>query len=328
MLITQNGWQAGSISGGCLESDLVQTAWPRISEGPTLVTYDSTADDDIVWGFGLGCNGVVQVLLEALPASGGVLRYLADCLDRRERALVATVLTQGCELGSHFLPIDEAETDFQRALCLAFSRIENGEIEQRGGCARVSICERDVMLEKIEPPCSLTIFGAGHDAIPLVRLAKEIGWHVTIVDGRSSHATTERFPVADRIVLSNPRDVCERVSIEPGSAAVLMTHNYLNDLEILRFLSDREAAYIGVLGPKVRTDRLLADLSHESLPPRFVEAIHAPVGLDLGAVGPDEIALSTLAEILRTLNQRTGRSLRELSEPLHPSPVGLAPSSA
>lgn len=175
--------------------------------------------------------------------------------------------------------------------------------------------EEGFLVEHISPPRSLFIFGAGHDAVPLVSLAKGLGWHVTVVDHRPAYALPERFAEADRVLCLSPERVNE-LPIDDRSAAVLMTHNYLQDAALLERLIASPAPYIGMLGPRRRTDRILGELP--TLPSEAqIARLHAPIGLDLGAEEPSEIALCIVAEIQAFANGRTARSLRGHEGPLH-----------
>lgn len=271
MLLTREGWIAGSISGGCIESDLVQTAFDRTEKGATCVTYDASAPDDILLGFGLGCNGIVDVLMQRLPVDGGPLAVIESVLHHRRECWLATYVD-----GSW-------------------------RVDASGG-------EGAILTERIQPPPSLVIFGAGHDAVPLVRMAKEVGWHVTVVDGRSAYARKDRFPQADGVLVSPPAKPTE---IEEGAAVVVMTHSFANDVALLAWLLDSPADYLGVLGPIHRTRRILEEQGLDG------SRLYAPIGLDLGSEGPDEIALAIVAEIQAVRNGRSASHLKGRMTPLH-----------
>ena len=278
MLLTREGWVAGSISGGCIESDLVQTAFDRTAQGAALVTYDASAPDDVLLGFGLGCNGAVDVLMHRLPSDGGVLAAVERVVRDREPAVIETFPD-----GSWV----------ERPLALS-SR--SGGLEHEGA----------LLTESLLPPPALVVFGAGHDAVPLVRIAKEVGWHVTVVDGRSAYARADRFPDADAVLVSPPS---RPIEIEEGASVVLMTHSFNHDAAILRWLP--RAGYVGILGPIHRTHRLLREQGLDG------EGLYAPVGLDLGAEGPDEIALAIVAEIQAVRRGRVGGHLKGRLAPIH-----------
>ncbi len=329
LLLTPDGQTTGMVSGGCLENDVLEHAEGVLATAePTLVTYDTLSKDDIVWG--LGCQGVVHVLIERVdPQHAPYLTFLADCLRRRQTGLLATVFAvQGhCRtpLGARLMltqdasvttniddpPLARAITDAaQSALAAGHSSVNTFSV----AAGRV-----EVFLEVVQPPTSLVIFGAGPDAIPLVRLAKELGWEVTVVDQRPAYATRKRFPMADRVVLSLPASIHEHVSLHALTVAVLMTHHYLHDQELLRILLPSPVRYLGMLGPKDRTERLLQAVHSAGLEPtaEALQRLYAPVGIDLGAETPEEVALAIVVEIQSVLTERSGGSLRDREGPIH-----------
>jgi xanthine dehydrogenase accessory factor len=174
-------------------------------------------------------------------------------------------------------------------------------------------------VEVMEPPLRLLICGAGHDAIPLVRHAASLGWHITVADDRERFLTTERFPEATDLVHTKPEEVAERAAVDGRAHAVVMTHNFLRDLGYLRSLFGTEAAYIGMLGPRARLDRLLENLARDGVRPteEDLTKLHGPAGLDLGAEGPEEIAAAIVAEILAVRRGRSAGFLRERTGPIH-----------
>jgi xanthine/CO dehydrogenase XdhC/CoxF family maturation factor len=293
LLVTPAGERIGSISGGCLEEDVITRAASVATSGrPELVTYDTSAENDLIWGVGLGCHGVVQVLLERVgPAPGWATAAMAARADRRPAQLAviwrgSAPEQWGTRLGAD-LPADPPDTG--------------------------------VFRQTIAPPPALTVFGAGDDARPLVRFAKELGWYVTVADPRPTYATAERFPEADRRVVAPAAGLVRSAAIEPGSAAVVMTHHYVHDVPVLRGLLECPPAYVGLLGPKQRGERILADLARDGVVPSVetVARFHSPVGLDLGAETPDEVALSIVAEIQAALVGRDARPLRLRHQPIH-----------
>ena len=316
MLVTEAGWAAGSVSGGCLEGDVLETAWDRTQIGPALVTYDSTSSDDIVWGFGLGCQGSVTVLFERLDVTGGPLPILELAIKDRALSVLATIISED-GLGTR-TAVNQASRP-------------NSAIEQRAlgllGAAATEVNQVDgarVLFESIQPPLALTIFGAGHDAIPLVHAAKAMAWHVRVVDHRPAFADPERFPVADRVIAAHPGAIGNSLDIDRESAVVIMTHNYLTDLAVLGRVLPLPLGYVGQLGPRVRTDRMLQDLAKDgySPSPAELEKLHAPIGLDLGGASPEEIALAIVAEIQAVSQGRNGAKLRGRTGPLH-KPVAV-----
>jgi xanthine/CO dehydrogenase XdhC/CoxF family maturation factor len=336
MLIVDGKWIAGSISGGCLEDDVVMRAQEAIAKDEALLTtYDTTSDDDIVFGVGLGCKGVITILIEPIrPENRGVdfLRFTKSCLDERAAGVVATVIRvhgrADAKPGSRLVSrLEERRSDISdRELN---SKIE-AEIEGMSELAKLITVplehgSAEVFVERIEPPTPLVVFGAGHDAIPVVRLAKELGWHVTLVDHRPAYATAARFPLADRIVVSTPADVSSKLTLTGETLALVMTHNYLRDLELLEMLLPSPVRYLGLLGPRRRTDQLLADLQQKGKQPTPDELrrFYAPVGLDIGSEGPIEVALSILSEMQAVMTSHPGAHLRERKRPIHHDIVGV-----
>ena len=331
MLMTEGSHVVGSISGGCLEADVFERADQVMASGePVVVKYDTTAADDIVWGLGLGCNGLVRVFIERLtPDKPNSVTFLAECFRRRQMGVLATVISVegqvqekiGTSLmlsqdGKAISHIENSElsasilNDAQEALLNSLSTLKLYQLHTGNA---------EVFIEVIQPPVPLVIFGAGHDAIPVVQLASELGWHVTVVDSRQSYATKNRFSLADAVILSRPESIIENVFVDHRTVAVVMTHNYLYDREILRTLLPFPLRYLGILGPKSRTERLLQELQAEgSRPsPEQLRRLYGPIGLDIGADTPEEIALAIVAEIQAVIANRSGGLLRDRRGPIH-----------
>jgi len=329
LLLSAERWIAGGISGGCLERDVLQKAWWRTREGPVVVTYDSTsADDEETWTFGLGCNGRVDVLLERLPAGGEThpIEFIAGCVGGRRTGVMATVFRDGAgtRVGQRLLQdAMGTRSDLQggilRGRVLAAAEAALGE-----GTTRVGRFEDDgrpleVLLEVIRPPRSLVVFGTGQDAVPLVRLAVALGFHVTVVSNTSGGVPADLFRDANVQLTASPAAVGGKVVLEPDSAVVVMTHNLGHDRGYLRFALESGCSYLGVLGPHARTDRLLDELREGGFSPteRQRASVHSPVGLNLGAEQPEEIALSILSEIQAHFCGTDAQSLRLRPGPIH-----------
>ena len=340
MLIADTQWTAGSVSGGCLEGDVVLRAREALARNRALVvTYDTTSDEDIVFGVGLGCRGIIHVLIEPVdpePSAPDLSRFIHDCISKRETGLVATVVRVNGEstalTGTRL--VRNARGATQSNIADAALEAEIADYIARlhpGDASHIARFEADagevqVFVETIRPPLPLVIFGAGHDALPMARLAKELGWHVSVVDHRPAYATRERFPLADEVIVATAQDIAQRLRLDGTMAAVIMTHNYLRDLELLKLLLPSPVRYIGLLGPKRRADELVSELERESLAFTAAqrERLYAPVGLDVGAEGPEGVALSVLAEIQAVVAGRRPGHLRERKGSIH----GLAPAVA
>jgi xanthine/CO dehydrogenase XdhC/CoxF family maturation factor len=332
MVMTASQWLAGAISGGCLEGDLLRKAWWRTSTGaPTLVTYDSMSDDETQQAFGLGCQGVVDVLLERVRCheAPGVLGLLAESSRARLPAAVATVFrVEGdcrAKPGERVLlwPGGRVECDVSDPALAELLKAEvAGAASGRSHVGRYETGkggQAEVFVEAVLPPLPLVLFGSGPDVLPVVRLAQALGWHVTVVDGRNGVAARGARGVAEAVVVASPEAFAEHVTLEPSTVAVAMTHNFTEDLGLLRTLLPSRVRYVGLLGPRRRAVQLLQRLSEEGL--RFTEEqlarLHAPVGLDLGAEGPEQIALSIIAEVQAVLSGRTGESLHRRPGTIH-----------
>jgi xanthine/CO dehydrogenase XdhC/CoxF family maturation factor len=322
MLVAADGRRAGTISGGCLEAEVARRALWHTEHGPVLRRYSTSADDGEV-PFGMGCGGVVHLLLERSTTASGFLERLADEFAERNAMAVATVL-EGDWIGQRAywpnLPDDRA-TDFP-ALTAKLSELAEQCFEQQRSFSQTVQSEGgqvvSVSLQWRPARTGLFVFGAGDDAIPVVKLARQLGWHVSVADGRSNLATQARFPDAQEVHVLGAGE-WPAFATKPTDAAVVMTHSLEQDTRILGELLKEDLAYLGVLGPRHRTaEVLLAVANVLSVPASRVDAqlmewmdrLHAPMGLDLGGDTPADIALAAVAEVQQTLRRATGLSLR------------------
>ena len=284
-LIAADGTSVGTVSGGCLDADLAVIG-RRVSgiESPELVEFDLTADDEAVWGWGIGCNGVTQLLVEP---EGSALT-LAEAIKSSPPAIVHVL--SGPDLGLH-IPVTSADPVWGGQVLEAQASGRHLRIDREGGA---------FLIEVISGFPRLVVCGAGHDAVPLVHLASELGFEVTVVDDRRQFLSRERFPDAATLVHCAPADLATHVSMDPGASVVIMSHNYLRDLDFLGSVLGKPIGYVGCLGPGERLERMLKDLvaAGKVVAPEDMERIHGPAGIDLGADGPTEIAWSVLSEIL------------------------------
>lgn len=321
LLVLPDDSLIGLISGGCLEGDLLAHASAVRAEGsPRLVHYDATAHDDIVWGLGLGCAGVVDVLLEPVaPGRPGPLAWLGAWRRERGTGVIATALAPG-RLGRRWVlhPDGRLEGDPEGEVRAALLRARRTRSSRR-----TATREGDVAVEVARPPRRLVVFGAGRDAAPVARLAGELGWDVELVDHRPAHARAERFPGA-RMHLVPTEDAVATVGVDRDTYVLVMTHHYLIDRALLCELLPSPVPYIGLLGPRRRAEDLLADVERQGVrvPPEQRERLHAPAGLDIGGDGPEAIALSLLAEVMAVAEGRSGGWLRDRKGPIHdPGPA-------
>ena len=325
MLIPLHGRTVGTVSGGCLEQDLAKKAWWLTDSGEPLVRRYSTGatededDEQSALTFGLGCNGTVFVLLERLRAKSPApaIELLRRVRDRQQPAAMATVIGTSryasVRVGDRLLS-DTVGSLRNLQLAHGIRRDLHKTLTQKKSSTRLYSDARgevEVFFEYIAPPPRLVIFGAGHDAQPLVRMAKLLDWHVSVIDSRSHFARAERFPQADAVVfasLDNPLDLSPLID---GAFVAVMTHSYRQDRHWLGLALQASPAYLGQLGPRERTERLLAEIDLGT------SALHYPMGLDLGGDAPQSVALAILAEMTAVMNQRQGGMLRHRSKPIH-----------
>lgn len=252
MLMLADGSTVGTVSGGCLEADVLEHAKKVLQKGEAEVfTYDTTGDENSVFSLNMGCRGVIAIKLEPVDAASPIIGEMRSAYEDR-------------------IGTDEFET-----------------------------------------PVAVMLFGAGADAVPLVRIASELGWQVTIHDHRPAFLTEERFPDAQYLVLQNV-DEPPKITADDRTAGVIMTHNYARDRFILPALLASDAFYVGALGPKRRTEQLLEELAAngQTFSEEQLKRLFAPVGLDIGADTPESIALSIIGEIQSVLKHRNGGNLR------------------
>jgi xanthine dehydrogenase accessory factor len=320
LLLTPNGRRAGSISGGCLEDDLIKKAHWLTESSPVIRKYDTTPDGEIASGFGLGCSGVVHVLLERLtPGNPGVLNVIRDTRSERRPAVIAHLIRPAGSAGQRLIIDQLGNVNHNLAdagLASSLERESRVSLSERASRNVMVNQETEAFLEIVTPAVRLLVFGAGDDAVPVTELAKYLGWQVWVFDGRAHYARREKFPQADAVVVRSAGKSASP-EIDGWTAAVLMSHSYSQDLEMLRELSGTGLSYLGVLGPRKRTVQLLSDagLDASTLGP----TLHSPMGLDIGADGPEQVALAVIAEIQAALNGRTGGLLRERIGSIHAS---------
>ena len=290
MLVPADAAPVGLISGGCLEDEAARLARRAIEERiPQLVTIDHSTEGDELWGLGLGCRGIVHLFAEPPELARDTVESLRAV---RGGAAPAFVLT-GLDATRRRLTPSEAAN-------LA-----------GGGDPTRPMVLADAVLDPILPPVHLVICGAGADARPLVDAARRLDWRVTVADPRRTLLAGDRLGDAERCD-ADPAEAAERIGVTSRTVVVVMSHDYARDAAYLAGFVGRGAAYLGVLGPRDRTDRLLAEAGVA-----VDDRLHAPAGLDIGADGPEEVATAIVAEILATLHGHVGGSLRERPGPIH-----------
>lgn len=318
MLIAANGDFQGLVSGGCLEGDLAERASRVLDSGEARpVTYDLRDEADELWGLGIGCNGLIRVLLQPLSPADGFEPFATTSrlsLDRA-RAVSVTVIESGPDQappGSCFVWRPGGEIEF--------SSMAGEEESSLARCAEVSEAEvarhvvegegRSLLYAPVRAVPRLLVLGAGLDAVPLVRMATALGWRVSVADHRPGYIEREGFGLADELSLVDPLNLRRDVDLTRFDAVIVMSHHLLTDRAYLEELADLPLRYLGVLGPGARRERLLSDLGETG--ERLRDRLIGPVGLDIGADSPETIALSILAE-LQTRFSSPSSALRRAS---------------
>ena len=331
MLITDDGRWVGSISGGCLEGDALRKARNVMSsKKPLTVTYDTREESNQNLGIGLGCNGVIDVLIEPvnLQEENNPITLFQSITSSQEPIALATVFesSRSEEIGNKIL-IDQ----FEKTL---YSSVTHEGLSSQviPDLKKIFISKKsetksyhsnnskfEVFIELIQPVISLIIFGGGFDARPVSQLAKSLGWNVSVTDECVSHIAPIFFPSADKLKLCQ-RDFVDRdFNITPYTACVLMSHNYEYDRDVLKKLLSSSTPYIGILGPRKRFEKMRDEFLTQGIDvsEKDLHRIHSPIGLDIGAEAPDEIAVSIIAEIQSKFSGRSGGFLKYNPGPIH-----------
>jgi xanthine/CO dehydrogenase XdhC/CoxF family maturation factor len=318
-LIEETGDTLGGVSGGCLEADVREVARQQVlpTGTPSLRHYSTGADEDMVWGLGLGCNGLVDIFIQ--PATSGALAALAPPLRQLvagDSPLALLTVVEGENLGAAMAVGAEGSVHGS----LGSAEVDAPAVEAARGlfaAGRASvekIAGRRLFIEVLPPPPDLIVCGAGEDARPLVAYAADAGFRVTLVDHRAALLAPEAFPQASERLLARPED--SGIVLPPGerSLAVVKTHSLAIDREWVRRLLAAGLPYVGVLGPRARTESILREIGATAADG---ERVFGPVGLDLGADGPRQVALSIVAELLAFTARREPRHLSLRKEAIH-----------
>ena len=309
LLLGQTGDYAGTISGGCLETEVTRKAEWKVRDGALVERYSTMFDDTAEVPYGLGCGGVVDLLLEPVETP-----ECAAFMSAMERALAgerSTVVTWFPGEGKTLLRVVlSASGDVVFA--------SEGLSEKKRACAQGLQPGTEYegrFVEEMRPPQRLFVLGAGDDAKPLVSMAAMMGWSVTVADGRAHLAREDRFGGAERVVALGSEEVAG-LGISPDDAVVLMTHSYDQDRALLASLLPSAPRYMGLLGARHRSSLLVSEAAVMTglSVAACCERIWAPVGLDLGGDGPEAIALAVMAEAQAVCMGKLGASRRLTAE--------------
>jgi len=345
MFVDENENIVGMISGGCLESDVAEEAKAVMESGaPLLKTYE--LDEDLVWGLGLGCPGTVKIYIEPInPFSNGRYRgkmntpfemWLNSMREEKE-GILATVLPnhEFKDGDSHQrLFISREDGDIgdlgDENINLQVIEIAKGKLEEENPQSEKrqfilpSGRKLSIFFDVYIPSSEIMIFGAGHDAIPVAKYAVSLGFKTTIVDQREAYNSEERFPHTERLIVSTS-EFQEKIKIGHRTYIIVMNHHIERDIETLKFVIPSNSPYIGVLGPSKRRIKMLDAIKNEgiSYDDGKLNRMYSPIGLNIGAVSSEEIAISIMAEIIAKKNGHSGGFLRGSDYIHHPKSCKL-----
>src|SRR6266849_5845783 len=280
MAVTRSGKMAGSVSNGCIEGAVFEEAQKVLKSGEPKIAAFGVADD-VAFEVGLACGGHIEVFVQPLDA---VQKKLIGMLETDEPATLRTNLVTG-----------ESQ--------LVEGTAPGTELARRDG---------DWFIEPFRRPAHLVIVGAIHIAIPLHRLAKLMGYRVTVIDARAQFATKERFPEADELIVAWPDEAMSRLTLDSSTYVVILTHDPKFDLPALRAVLGKDVGYIGAIGSRKTNENRFAALREEGFTEEQLSRVHGPVGLDLGGRGAEETALGILAEITAVRFGGSGSFMREV----------------
>lgn len=327
MLIDASGNQVCMISGGCLEQEVADIAQQVMASGEPKVHFFDL-NEDLVWGLGLGCGGAVDVYIEPFDKGQAHSLWLG-AIKRQEAACLATlievdsgsslVIGQRMFIGESLVTTGSLGDSYLDSQVLELAKGKMAELYPRSFTKifEVEGKKLSIFLDLTVPPSELLIFGAGHDAIPMASFAHSLGFNVSVIDARHAFVTKERFPEAKQLIRTHPSGFSEKLSLGPRSYAVVMNHHLERDKESLKFLLTTPVPYIGILGPRKRYEEMLDALTEEgfSPDPEGLKRVRNPIGVDVGAETPEEVAVSVMSELLALrggyeagfLHNRSGR---------------------
>jgi xanthine/CO dehydrogenase XdhC/CoxF family maturation factor len=312
MLIRHNGTWVGAISGGCLEGNVLRRAREVMRTGaPQLITYDTRTDEAArIVGASLGCNGLVRVWIEPLQGFGALpaLERLQAAFQGKAAAWFARLIEGGSAVLGPLGTLHQLDAADAHPALTGLTLMEGLQTLDMGGDLQ------SWAVEHVQPALRLLIFGAGDDVRPLASLAAQMGWRVEITDECAAKCLPVRFPEAGQVRQLLSGTAVADLAPDAYTAAVLISHNYDYDKAVLSQLLGYPLCYIGILGPRKRFERLDAELGGvlADLP-----TVHAPIGLDIGANTPFEIALAIVAEIQAVKAGRSAGPLRARAREIH-----------
>ncbi|QLD89126.1 XdhC family protein [Natronomonas salina] len=325
MLVTPDGDGVGSVTAGCLEDQISRLAADVLSNGqPRVETYDMMEDDDDIWGLGVGCNGVIDVLLEPLTERH---RPAFDAIEANEPVGIVTVLKGDVPTGSriNYRPGHgiSADKDTPKWLHSAVEPEARSYLDQeRSGVVSIETDEGrvEVFIDALTPAPKLVIVGSGHDVRPVTELATNVDFRVHVISYRGI-TSSDSFPTADTVSTTSPAQIGDEISFDENTYVVVMTHNFVDDQITLEQLLQTPVPYIGLMGPRKRFRELQEAMADEESiePPTETgfDRIYTPIGLDLGGGTPYQIAHSIVAELMAVANNRDPKHLSDREGAIH-----------
>ncbi|MFB6131138.1 MAG: XdhC family protein [Salinigranum sp.] len=326
MVIPEDGEGFGHITAGCLEDEVQRLAEEVLAEGePRVVTYDLMPEDDAdddVWGLGVGCNGVIDILLEPLDET---YRPAIEAFDAGEDVGVLTVIDAADEdvVGARAY-YDPESDEFSAGESFPADQLDRlreptAELTARGRAESVELGDLTVFVDGLAAPSDLVVVGTGHDVGPIVEIGSLADFRVTVVGFRGANAKADRYPQADEVVSTSPARIREAHPFDEDTYVVVVTHNYVDDRLALDELLQTDVPYVGLMGPRERFNEMRADFDEEgrTFTEGELDRLYTPIGLDLGSGSPHGIALSIVGEALAVKNDREPRHLREREGTIH-----------
>ena len=326
MLVFESGVFEGGISGGCLEGDALKRSQMAIlKEKPSIVTYDTSKDDENQIGVGLGCNGIIDVLISPITDTLSTIPWLEKCVASRQSHVLITLTACPVDpelLGTTYYFDTKANTieggsldpELKEHLLKDITAVVNNK---KSGIYNYQLSEKSVsvFIELIPPQFHLVLYGDNYDVYPMIELAKVLDWEVSLV-GNIQKLKKEKLTSVKHIYSKEDK---AQPFIDERTAIILMAHDFKTDTGNLKLALESEAAYIASLGPKKRFIKIENEFKEKGQPlsEAFLDRIYAPCGLELGANTPEEIATSIFAEILAVFAGKKGGMLRDKSGPIH-----------
>ena len=321
MLVTENGQMTGAISGGCLEGDALRKAVLAINQGKNkLVVYDTTDEEDASMGIQLGCNGIVSILFEPLVGENSrPIDAIRKTLLSRVPQWICTGYSMNQEQHWGTMGLDAVSDSLQDTKLVSLIQQQIASKTAIHFDYQIGENQQMFFLDYCLPPIALYVVGAGNDAFPLIKMAGVLGWDITLIDGRVTHANAQRFPDTNAIIVGKPHEILDKISFDHRTAIVLMTHNYQYDLALLEGLLQLDLPYIGLLGPAAKRDRILSEIQERGLDLSHLDLnkLYGPTGLNLGAETAEQIALSICSEIMSVIHGTQPIHLKLKDSPIH-----------